>query len=90
MTNKALKLLGLLIVCIMACVGITSCSSDDNLSEDAIPQLEQKLIGGMWLEGSLDKGNLVTIHFLEGNKAVFNVIMDSKEHVKQGTYRYSQ
>ncbi|MGM9719073.1 MAG: hypothetical protein ACI3YP_00010 [Prevotella sp.] len=88
MTNKALKLLGLLIVCIMACVGITSCSSDDNPSEDAIPQLEQKLIGGMWLEGSLDKGNLVTIHFLEGNKAVFNVIMDSKEHVKQGTYSY--
>ena len=41
--------------------GMTSCSSDDDPSETVISQLEQKLIGGMWLDGSLEKGNLVTL-----------------------------
>lgn len=63
MTDKALKYLCLLVVCIMAGVGSTSCSSDDNPSEEVIPQLKQKLIGGIWLAGKIDKGNLVTISF---------------------------
>ena len=62
MTDKALKHLCLLIVCIMAVISITSCSSDDNPSEEVIPQLKQKLIGGIWLAGKVDKGNILTIH----------------------------
>ena len=88
MTNKALKHLCLLIVCIMAGIGSTSCSSDDNPSGEVIPQLNQKLIGGMWIAGKVDKGNIVTISFKEENKAVFNVIMSNKEYVKQETYSY--
>lgn len=83
MTDKALKHLCMLIVCIMAVISITSCSSDDNPSEEVIPQLKQKLIGGIWLAGKIDEGNLVTISFLEENKAVFNVIFGSKLYYKQ-------
>ena len=83
MTDKALKHLCLLLVCIMAGISITSCSSDDNPSEEVIPQLKQKLIGGIWLAGKIDEGNLVTISFLEENKAVFNVIFGSTVYYKQ-------
>ena len=88
MTNKALKHLCLLIVCIMAGIGSTSCSSDDNPSEEVIPQLNQKLIGGMWIAGKVDKGDIVTISFKEENKAVFNVIMSNKEYVSPSSGKF--
>ena len=88
MTTKIVRFFSLMLVSIIVGSGMTSCSSDDDPSETVISQLEQKLIGGMWLDGSLEKGNLVTMNFLKGNKAVLNVILDSTEYLKQKECSY--
>ena len=88
MTTKIVRFFSLMLVSIIVGSGMTSCSSDDDPSETVISQLEQKLIGGMWLDGSLEKGNLVTMNFLKGNKAVLNVILDSTEYLKQKICSY--
>lgn len=88
MTTKIVRFFFLMLVSIIVGSGMTSCSSDDDPSETVISQLEQKLIGGMWLDGSLEKGNLVTMNFLKGNKAVLNVILDSTEYLKQKICSY--
>ena len=88
MTTKIVRFFSLILVSIIVGSGMTSCSSDDDPSETVISQLEQKLIGGMWLDGSLEKGNLVTMNFLKENKAVLNVILDSTEYLKQKECSY--
>ena len=77
-----------MLVSIIVGSGMTSCSSDDDPSETVISQLEQKLIGGMWLDGSLEKGNLVTRHCIKGNKAGLNVSLDGTEYLKQKICSY--
>ena len=49
MTNKTVKYLGLLIVCIMTGIVMTSCSSDDDPKDPVIPNLDQKLLTGIWI-----------------------------------------
>lgn len=81
--KKNVLLVMWLAVASLLTVSTLSACSDDDPETPVIPQLEQKLIGGMWIDGSLENGNIVTISFTEGNNAVFNVIIDNKQYFKQ-------
>lgn len=83
MTNKTVKYLGLLIVCIMTGIVMTSCSSDDDPKDPVIPNLDQKLLTGIWISGDIEKGNLCTMEYKDNNKATANVIVNSKEYYRQ-------
>ena len=83
MKIRLVKKCCLMMVCILATAGITSCSSDDEPKNPTIQNLDQKLLTGIWISGAMEKGNLFTLEFKEGNIVTINVIHDNKEYYRQ-------
>ncbi len=83
MDIRLLKKFCLMMVCILTTVGTASCSSDDEPMPPTISDLDQKLLKGIWISGDLEKGNLFTMEFKEGNIVTINVIHNNTEYYRQ-------
>lgn len=83
MDIRLLKKFCLMIVCILTTAGTASCSSDDEPKPPTISDLDQKLLTGIWISGDLEKGNLFTMEFKEGNIVMINVIYNNTEYYRQ-------
>lgn len=83
MDKKTLRKIFLMAIFLMASIGFVSCSSSDDNDEPepvpVIPELDQKLLNGIWISGDMEKGNLYTMQFTE-DKVRTIVIANRKEY----------
>lgn len=75
---------------LMASIGFVSCSSSDDNDEPApvpvIPELDQKLLNGIWISGDMEKGNLYTMQFTEDK--VRTIVIANRKEYRQVEYDY--
>lgn len=83
MKQRTLKKIGLMMLLAIAAPAVTSCSSDDEPETHVIPELEQKLLTGIWISADKEKGDLFTLQFKDDNIVTTNVIHNGTEYFRQ-------
>lgn len=90
MDKKTLKKIFLMSIFLMTSIGFVSCSSSDDNDEPApvpvIPELDQKLLNGIWISGDMEKGNLYTMQFTEDK--VRTIVIANRKEYRQVEYDY--
>lgn len=90
MDKKTLKKIFLMSIFLMASIGFVSCSSSDDNDEPepvpVIPELDQKLLNGIWISGDMEKGNLYTMQFTEDK--VRTIVIANRKEYRQVEYDY--
>ena len=77
----------MMLACIIATFGVASCSDDDSTSA-ADSQLEQQLVGGIWVCSNLEERSVTTIQFKEGKTGVVSIVINGVVYCKQQECTY--
>lgn len=72
----------MMLACIIATFGVASCSDDDSTSA-ADSQLEQQLVGGIWVCSNLEERSVTSIQFKEGKTVVASIVINGVVYFKQ-------